>query len=78
MINVNCRDRGFTSNDSVPLKLTINIGLLLLEIGRSVDLCGRHDDESSWGIWVSLERKENEVLAESRERLAGLICVVGG
>jgi hypothetical protein len=60
------------------LKLAINIRLLLLEIGRSVDLCGRHDGESSWGIRVSLERKENEALAESRERLAELIRVVEG
>ena len=43
--------------NSVPLKLAINIGLLLLDIGRSIDLCGRHDDES---IWVSLNERERE------------------
>jgi hypothetical protein len=49
------------------LKLAINVGLLLLEVGRSVDLSGgRHDGEREMGggiIWVSLkEKKENEAL----------------
>jgi hypothetical protein len=45
---------------AIELELAIDIGLLLLEVGRLVDLC-RHDDEGvwvSWVSWVSIRKRE--------------------
>lgn len=50
--------------NSVPLKLAINISLLLLDIGRSIDLCRRHDDESKW---VSPNKKKEKAALSSLE-----------
>jgi hypothetical protein len=47
------------SDHAIELKLAIDIGLLLLKVGRLVDL-RRHDDDGvwvSWVSWVSIRRK---------------------
>lgn len=65
-----------SSENSIELKLAVNVGLLQLDVGRSIDLGGRrHDGDGEWGIIWGISEKGERNTAKSRERLAELVLI---
>src|SRR5271168_5380624 len=64
-----------TRDYSIELEFSINIGLPDLDIGRSVDLCGRHLDGRTRDVLSIAERKGKKVFDEFEESVSQMGCV---